>query len=499
MPDPAPDLAPVRSAVSPSPAAAPAPPPAPAPLYAAHQKIYPKAVQGRFRRLKWRLAAGLTALFVVLPWLRWDRGAGSPDQAVLFDLEAQRFYLFAVELWPQHIYFLTGAMILAAVGLFLATALAGRAWCGFTCPQTVWTDFFVLAEEWIEGGRGDRIRLDAGPRNGRWWVKKAAKHAVWLLISAVTGAAGLLYFVDAPSFAADFARGEASGLVLGWMAFIAACTYAMAGFMREQMCRYVCPWPRLQAAMLDEESLVVAYQAERGEGRGPLRKDRSWNARQLSGLGDCIDCGACVHVCPAGIDIRDGLQMDCISCGLCADACDDVMTRIGRPTGLIRFESQAAQNARAKGETPQRFRLARPRVIVYTLLLIIVGGATAWGALGRADAQLAVLRDRGGLYVTLSDGAIQNSYTVKIANMTGSAQTYRLSAAGPAGLALSASGAAATADGGLEVSVAARSVGTLRAHVRLPKAGAAASVPLSFTARAANGEILAAETVFLSP
>lgn len=491
MPDPLSDRSP-DAVIKPAPSP-PIAPPAPAPLYAAHQKIYPKTAHGRFRRLKWRLAAGLTALFVTLPWLRWDRGAGAPDQAVLFDLEAQRFYLFAVELWPQHIYFLTGVMILAAVGLFLVTALAGRAWCGFACPQTVWTDFFILAEEWIEGGRGDRIRLDAGPRNARWLAKKTAKHAVWLGISAVTGAAGLLYFVDAPSFAADLARGEASGLVLGWMAFIAGCTYAMAGFMREQMCRYVCPWPRLQAAMLDEESLVVAYQAARGEGRGPLRKDRSWNARQLSGLGDCIDCGACVHVCPAGIDIRDGLQMDCISCGLCADACDDVMTRIDRPTGLIRFESQADQAARAKGEAPPRFRLARPRVIVYALLLITVGGLTAAGALLRSDAQLTALRDRGALYVQLADGVVQNSYTVKIANMGRTAQTYTLSASGPAGLALSASG-------GLETTAPAGAVATLRAHVRLPAGGAGApSVPLVFIARAANGEIHQTETVFLSP
>jgi cytochrome c oxidase accessory protein FixG len=225
--------------------AAPAPvKPTPAPLYASHTKVYPKAVRGRFRRIKWALTAVLLAVYAVLPWLSWDRGPGMPDQAVLLDLDTQRFYLFAIELWPQHIYFLTGAMILAAVGLFLATAVAGRVWCGYTCPQTVWTDLFVLVEEWIEGDQGARIRLDNGPRTAAWFFRKAAKHAVWMLIAAATGGTAILYFIDAQGFLADLGRLEASPLALGWMLFMAACTYAMSGFMREQMCRYVCPWPR---------------------------------------------------------------------------------------------------------------------------------------------------------------------------------------------------------------------------------------------------------------
>ncbi|WP_431858184.1 cytochrome c oxidase accessory protein CcoG [Azospirillum sp.] len=482
--------------------AAPAPAaPAPAPLYAAHRKIYPKAVKGRFRRIKWALAAVLLALYAVLPWLSWDRGPGMPDQAVLLDLAAQRFYVFGVELWPQHIYYVTGAMILAAVGLFLATALAGRVWCGYACPQTVWTDLFVLAEEWIEGDRGARIRLDGGPRTAAWFLKKTAKHAVWMLIAAATGGTAILYFIDARGFLADLARLEASPLALGWMLFMAACTYAMAGFMREQMCRYVCPWPRFQAAMLDDESLVVTYQDWRGEGRGPVRKDRSWEARRLSGLGDCIDCGACVHVCPTGIDIRDGLQMDCISCGLCIDACDDVMTRIGRPGGLIRYDTQAAQTAKAASSAPAPYRLVRPRTIVYALLLVVVGGVMTAGLLLKPTVDVAVLRDRAPLYVTLADGSVQNSYLVKISNMSLRPQTYRIAVSGIDGIAVTAPGADALANGELQLSAGADSVQTYRIHARIPAGAVAArSTPLSVTLTGvADGATRRVDTVFLAP
>jgi len=475
--------------------------PAPAPLYVSRRKIHPKAVRGRFRRMKWLIAAVLLALYVVLPWLRWDRGPGVPDQAVLFDLDGQRFYLFGLALWPQHIYYLTGAMILAALGLFLATTLAGRVWCGYACPQTVWTDLFVLAEEWIEGDRGARIRLDKGPRDAAWFLKKAAKHTVWLLVAAVTGVTAILYFIDAPGFLADAGRLEASPLALGWMLFMTACTYAMAGLMREQMCLYVCPWPRIQAAMLDDESLVVTYQDWRGEGRAPLRKDRGWELRKAEGLGDCIDCGACVHVCPTGIDIRDGLQMDCISCGLCIDACDDVMARIGRPGGLIRYDTQAAQAAKAASRAPASYRLVRPRTIVYALMLVTVTAVMAAGLWLRPDVDVAVLRDRAPLFVTLSDGSVQNSYTVKISNMARRAETYRLTVSGIPGAAVTAVGAAAPEGGALELPAAADSVQTYRIHVRVP-AGAvtARSTPLAvILAGASDGGARQASTVFLAP
>ena len=479
----------------------PPPPSAPAPLYATHRKIYPKAARGRFRRIKSALMLALLAFFALLPWLRWDRGLGLPDQAVLFDLESQRFYLFALELWPQHIYYLTGAMILAAVGLFLATALAGRVWCGYTCPQTVWADLYVKVEEWIEGDRGARIRLDNGPRNAGWLAKKTAKHAVWLLIALVTGASAIFYFVDAPGYAADLLRFQPGPVATGWILFMTACTYAMAGFMREQMCVYVCPWPRIQAALLDEESLTVTYQDWRGDGRAPLRKDQSWAERSAAGLGDCIDCKACVQVCPTGIDIRDGLQMDCISCGLCIDACDDVMGRIGRPGGLIRYDTQAAQTAKAEACQPEPYRLFRPRTIIYSLMMLVVGGMMTIGVLLEPTVDVSVLRDRAPLYVTLSDGAVQNSYTVKISNMTRAPQGYRLTVSGPGGVVVTAAGGG-NADGSAPVLGAEPdTVQTHRVHVRAP-AGAAASgsTPLTLTlTRLSDGTVHQAETVFLAP
>ena len=492
---------PARSSVAGSDADSDAGASAPPPLYASHKKIYPKTAHGRFRRIKWVLTAVLLALYLVLPWLRWDRGAGAPDQAVLFDLDAQRFYLFAAELWPQHIYYVTGVMILAAIGLFLATALAGRVWCGFTCPQTVWTDLYVRVEEWIEGDRGARIRLDNGPRTARWFATKAAKHAVWLLIALATGATAILYFVDAPGYARDLLRLEPSLLASGWILFLTGCTYAMAGFMREQMCVYVCPWPRIQAALLDEESLVVTYQDWRGEGRAPLRKDQGWEARAATGRGDCIDCKACVHVCPTGIDIRDGIQMDCISCGLCIDACNDVMTRIGRPGDLIRFDTQSAQAAKAASRVPEPYRLVRPRTVVYTLLMVVVGGAMAWSFALKPDAGLSVLRDRAPLYVALSGGDVQNSYTVKIANMTRRPQDYRLTLSGLDGAVLSGAGVTGPDGAELALTAAPDAVQTYRVHVRAPQSAvAAASTPVTFTLTgAAEGALREAATVFLAP
>lgn len=478
--------------------------PDPAPFFVSEAKIHPKSVHGRFRRIKWRLSLILLALYAVLPWLRWDRGAGAPDQALLFDLDAQRFYLFGIELWPQHIYYLTGAMILAAVGLFLTTALAGRVWCGYACPQTVWTDLFVLVERWVEGDRGARIRLDNGPRNAVWLLKKSVKMALWLVIAALTGVTAILYFVDAPGFFQDLSRLEASPTVLGWMLFMTGSTFAMAGFMREQMCRYACPWPRFQSAMLDDDSLVVTYQPWRGEGRAPLRKDQSWEARQQSGRGDCIDCGACVHVCPVGIDIRAGLQMDCIACGLCADACDDVMTRIGRPAGLIRYDTQAAQTAKAQQRVPPPYRLIRPRTLVYVLLMVVVGGAMAIGLILRPSAELTVLRDRAPLFIRLSDGAIQNSYTVKIVNQSRGERQFRLSATGLERLALSGPGTEALPDGTLGLSAAPDAVQTYRIHVRTGSGMAgttiSGSAPLTFTLSDLSGSTArTVRTVFLAP
>ncbi|MBP2300656.1 cytochrome c oxidase accessory protein FixG [Azospirillum picis] len=480
----------------PSPQAAPEP----AAAYASHRKIHPKSVRGRYRHLKTGLGWALLALFALLPWLRWDRGQGVPDQAVLFDLGSQRFYIFAVELWPQQIYYMTGVMILAAIGLFLATALGGRVWCGFSCPQTVWTDLFVWVERKVEGDRGARIRLDQRPWTAGWVAKKAVKHAFWLGISLLTGFVGITYLTDAPTLAADLLGFRASALATGSVLFVAVSTYLMAGFMREQMCFYVCPWPRIQAAMLDEDSVVVTYQEWRGEGRAPLRKSESWDTRRDQGLGDCIDCGQCVQVCPTGIDIRNGIQMECISCGLCVDACNDVMARIGRPGDLIRFDTLTAQAAKATGTPAPRYRLLRPRTIVYGLMLVVVGGAMAIGLALRPNSDISILRDRAPLFVTLSDGRVQNAYTIKISNMTLAERTYRLTLAGPAGARIAVAGQDGEAT---EVLLSARAdaVETYRIQVRIPRdALSEPSTPLTLTmAPDTSGSPVNQATVFLAP
>ncbi|WP_245986758.1 cytochrome c oxidase accessory protein CcoG [Azospirillum thermophilum] len=472
------------------------------PAYAPHRKIHPKAVRGRYRRIKTATGTVLLALFALLPWLRWDRGPDAPGQAVLLDLGNQRFYLFAVELWPQQIYYVTGAMILAAVGLFLATALAGRVWCGYSCPQTVWTDLYIWIERLVEGDRGDRIRLDRHPWTAGWIARKLVKHAGWLLVALATGAIGVFYFTDAPALVADLLRFQAPAPAVWSILFFAACTYAMAGFMREQMCIYVCPWPRIQAAMLDEESLVVTYQDWRGEGRAPVRKSQGWDERAADGLGDCIDCGACVQVCPTGIDIRDGIQMECISCGLCIDACNDVMARIGRPGDLIRYDTQAAQAAKATGRPAAPYRWIRPRTIVYTLLIVVVAGLMGIGLALKPRSDISVLRDRAPLFVQLADGRIQNAYTVKIANMTLAGTRYRLTLSGPAGATLGLAGTAGEADR-LSLSAHANAVDSYRVYVRVPPSSlAATSTPLAFHLVPEDGsgdQDVRRDTVFLAP
>jgi cytochrome c oxidase accessory protein FixG len=468
----------------------------PTAAYAAQEKIYPKAVTGKYRTLKNRLTAFFFAVFYLLPWLQWDRGSNAPHQAVLLDFDSQRFYFFFVELWPQQIYFFTGALILAAVGLFFATALAGRVWCGFGCPQTVWTDVFVAVERFFEGERLHRMRRDKGPWTADKLRRKAATHSVWLLISLATGVAAVGYFTDARALVGDLVGLRASETVLWFVAAFTAATYVMAGSFREQACVYMCPWPRLQGPMVDEDSLIVTYDRGRGEGRGHLRRSQSWEERQSAGKGDCIDCNACVHSCPVGIDIRDGMQADCINCGLCVDACNFVMERVRRPAGLVRFDTQANMSAEKKAA----FRLIRPRIIVYGLMLLTVAGAMTAGLLLRPGLQVSVLRDRAPLYVAMSDGDIANGYTVKIANMTRNPQQFTLTVAGPAGLRLNTAGGPA-ADGTLRLDAAPDTVATYRVTARLPAAAAqhaAVSTPVTFALTSAAGARAAYETVFIT-
>ena len=462
-------------------------------LYKKREPIYPKLVHGRFRQIKWAAMAALLAIYYVTPWLRWDRGPGAPDQAVLLDLPGRRFYFFFIEIWPQEVYYLTGLLILAAVGLFLATSLAGRVWCGYACPQTVWTDLFIAVERLFEGDRGARIRL----AKARWSPGKAArklgKHATWLLIAMATGGAWVFYFADAPTLLRDLATFEAPQVAYLFVGLLTAATYTFGGFAREQVCTYMCPWPRIQGAMLDEESLVVLYHPQRGEPRGPHRKDESWQDR-----GHCIDCKQCVAACPMGIDIRDGMQLECITCALCIDACDDVMAKVGLPRGLISYDTEANLQRRAVGEKP-RFRPIRARTVAYAAILVLVS-AVMLATFGlRADLEVNVLRDRNPLFVILSDGSVRNAYAVKVLNKAHREREIVLTVEGVPGATIKVVGA--EEEGGEGLLVPPDQLRNFRVLVAAPRAGLAAeSTPLTFVARDADGPAsVTHRTQFLGP
>ena len=400
-------------------------------LYAKRKQIYPQLVFGKFRNLKWFLLVVTLAIYYVLPWIRWPRGAGVPDQAVLADFAGGRFYFFWLEIWPQEVFYITGLLILAAVGLFLVTALLGRVWCGYFCPQTVWTDLFLVVERFFEGDRNARMKLDKAPLSFNKAWRKTGKHAVWLLISFATGGAFILYWHDAPTLAQTFFDGHAPMTAYVFAALLTGTTYALAGTMREQVCTYMCPWPRIQAAMTDKETLAVTYRSERGDPRGPHKKGETWEGR-----GDCIDCKQCVVVCPMGIDIRKGLQLECIGCGLCIDACDTVMKKVGRPTGLIAYDTDENVVLRWMKQAPRRLRLFRPRLVVYAAVFVATALIMAAGLSSRSDMDLSVLKDRAVPFVQLSTGDIRNAYTLKVINKTHTVRDLTISIEGLPGAAV---------------------------------------------------------------
>ncbi|ESR23423.1 Type cbb3 cytochrome oxidase biogenesis protein CcoG, involved in Cu oxidation [Lutibaculum baratangense AMV1] len=405
--------------------------------------MVPASVEGRFRRIKWHVLTICLLVYYAVPFLRWDRGPGQPLQAVLFDVERVRFYLFGIEIWPQELYYLTLLLVLATVVLVLMNALAGRIWCGFACPQTVWSDLFMLVERWIEGDRRERLRKMYEPKTPRRIAEIGLKHIAWLLIASATGGAFILYFADAPTLLVEVFTGEASTAAYAVILSLTFTTYALAGFAREKVCTFMCPWPRLQGAIWDPEALTVNYRDHRGEERMSVKKAK---AAREAGLpaGDCVDCAACVNVCPMGIDIREGPSIACINCGLCVDACDDTMGKIGRERGLIDYESWTNIERGRRSEPRRRVRLVRPKTMALATAALVLLAVPGLSLGTRATMAMSVSHVRNPSAVLLSNGDIRNAYEVRLVNKSGEARTVHLSS--PEGTVLEVPGYAAVED-----------------------------------------------------
>ncbi|ESQ82569.1 (Fe-S)-binding protein [Asticcacaulis sp. AC466] len=447
-------------------------------LFAKDEKIYPQRTHGLFRTLKWTAMVVLLGIYYAAPWLRYDRGPHVPDQAILIDLVGQRGYFFGIEIWPQEVYLLVGLLILAAIGLFFATSLLGRVWCGYACPQTVWTDLFVLVEHLIQGDRNARRKLDAAPWTLEKIWKKLLTHAIWLLIGLATGGAWVFYFNDAPTLLDGILHLDLPGLTLVWIIALTLSTYFMAGYARENICKFACPYARFQSAMFDRDTLIISYAGERGEPRGKHKIGTSWEGR-----GHCIDCTACVVVCPMGIDIRNGLQYECISCGLCVDACNNVMEKMKLPRGLIHYDTENNQHRRAdeiaRQAVPTRGRMKwiRPRTVFYAAILFLVGGLMLGAIVLRTETELNIIHNRSPLYVRLSDGTIRNNYQIKVLNKTHSDRDYAVKIDGLTTRRVELLGAGDVAVPSLRVP--ANSVGEFRVQV-MAEPNASARVPVHF-------------------
>lgn len=446
-------------------------------LYAAREPIFPRRVKGRFRTLKWWLMGAMLGIYYLMPWIRWDRGPNLPDQAVLIDLAHRRFFFFMIEIWPHEFYFVAGLLIMAGLGLFLFTSALGRVWCGYACPQTVWTDLFILVERWVEGDRNARIRLLRQKWNAEKIRKRMVKWTLWLLIGLATGGAWVFYFADAPTLLRDLLTGQAAMVAYMTMAILTLTTFVFGGFAREQICIYACPWPRIQAAMMDEDTITIGYRFWRGEPRGKHQKPATRTAAAdpaattVARQGDCIDCMACVNVCPMGIDIRNGQQLACITCGLCIDACNDIMDKISKPRGLIGYLALTDETAEQAGEAPKSVwrHVFRPRTILYTTLWAGVGVALIVMLFLRSSIDVNVTPVRNPLFVTLSDGSIRNTYDLRLRNKNGDAREFGVSFTGPDGLSLTLEG-----EPSAKVLVPANETKTQRVYI-VAKPGSAAA------------------------
>ena len=454
-------------------------------LYEKRKAVFPKAVDGPFRRFKWLVMAVTLGVYYITPWIRWDRGPYAPNQAVLIDLAHRRFFMFGIEIWPQEFYFVAGLLIMAGVGLFLITSAVGRAWCGYSCPQTVWTDLFQHVDRLVDGDRNAQMRLEAAPWGPQKIFKRALKWTIYLVISFWTGGAWIMYFADAPTLTVDFWTGQAAPVAYATVGVLTATTLIFGGFMREQVCIYMCPWPRIQTAMLDEKSLIVTYKDWRGEPRGSVKKAE----KAPDQFGDCIDCNQCVAVCPTGYDIRNGPDIACITCALCIDACDKVMQQTGRPRGLIDYATLEDCDAERKGGTPRPISKA----LFHTRTLIYMG---VWGAIGlalmfalgtRSRIDMKVQKDRNPPYTVQSSGEIRNDYTVKLFNMQARPRVMQVSLEGlPGGKFWTSEMPREKAARELKLTVPADRVEPLRVYVVAPDG--TTQQKFSFNLKALDGE-----------
>jgi cytochrome c oxidase accessory protein FixG len=452
-------------------------------LYEAQKKIYPRSISGRFVRWRWAVVILTQLVFYGLPWMQWGE-----RQAVLFDLAARRFYLFGYVLYPQDFIYLTGLLVISALSLFLFTALAGRLWCGFACPQTVYTEIFLWIERRVEGDRNARIRLDQGTLSLKKLTKKWTKHCLWIGVSLWTGFTFVGFFTPIAELGLEVLEVRMGSWEVFWVLFYGLATYGNAGWMREQVCKYMCPYARFQSAMFDKDTLIVSYDKARGEPRGT--RGRS-DERVSIGLGDCIDCALCEQVCPTGIDIRQGLQYECIGCAACADVCDSVMDKMRYPRGLIRFTTQSALTRGLSSR--QMWRLAlRPRVLVYASILLTLVLVLSVSLALRTPLKVDVVRDRASLGRIVVGGRIENVYRLQIMNATERLQHYRITAQGLPGLVI-VSGSDASVDAAQSRWVAVR--------LQVPDGAApAGSHPIDFQIATTAGDAAVTEkSVFLLP
>ena len=437
-------------------------------MYESAEKIYPREMGGRFDRLSRIATIVLLGLFYAVPWLQWDE-----RQAVLFDLPARKFYIFGLTLWPQDFPYLALLLMILAYCLFFFTALAGRLWCGFACPQTVWTEIFIWMEQWTEGTRSQRMKLDKAPWSWNKFRRKFSKQFLWITFSLWTGFTFVGYFQPIRELGMDILALSVGGWTLFWGLFYGFATYGNAGYMREQVCKYMCPYARFQSAMFDKDTLIISYDEARGEPRGSRKRT---DDHREKGLGDCIDCTLCVQVCPTGIDIREGLQYECIACAACIDACDSVMDKMDYPRGLVRYTTENA--LKGKGT-----RILRPRMIVYAVILIVLISGLVTSMVMRTPVILDIIRDRNTLYREIPGGIIENSYTLKVINQSNEERSFTLGVTGVEGIALDGVGDSVVVEGGGVLSLPVR----VRAH----RDNAYGIMNIEFTIQALDDESVA--------